>query len=114
MRTGDIIGLKALIRWQHPELGLLPPLDFLPLIESHNLSIEIGEWVINKSLSQIALWRECGLYMKVSVNIGAFQLQEENFADRLALLLAAHSDIEPSYLQLKVLETSALGDVINA
>ena len=52
--------------------------------------------------------------MKVSVNIGAFQLQEENFADRLALLLAAHSDIEPSYLQLKVLETSALGDVINA
>jgi diguanylate cyclase (GGDEF)-like protein/PAS domain S-box-containing protein len=114
MRTGDIIGVEALIRWQHPELGLLPPLDFLPLIESHNLSIEVGEWVISESLSQIIRWRDCGLNIKVSVNIGALQLQEEHFTNRLALLLAAHSDVEPSYLQLEVLETSALGDVINA
>jgi EAL domain-containing protein (putative c-di-GMP-specific phosphodiesterase class I) len=114
MRTGDIIGVEALIRWQHPDLGLLSPLDFLPLIESHNLSIEVGEWVINESLTQIALWQERGLSLKVSINIGALQLQEEHFTNRLALLLAAHSDVEPSSLQLEVLETSALGDVINA
>lgn len=114
MKTGDIIGVEALIRWQHPDLGLLSPLDFLPLIESHKLSIEVGEWVINESLTQIAIWQERGLNLTVSVNIGALQLQEENFTDRLAVLLAAHSDVEPSSLQLEVLETSALGDVINA
>jgi diguanylate cyclase (GGDEF)-like protein len=114
MKTGEIIGVEALIRWQHPERGLLSPINFLPLIENHTLSIEIGEWVINESLTQIAKWKKQGLNLEVSVNIDALQLQEQNFSDRLAILLAAHPDVEPSYLQLEVLETSALGDIMNA
>lgn len=114
MKTGDIIGTEALIRWQHPERGLLPPIDFLPLIENHTLSIDIGEWVINEALTQIALWQALGLNLAVSVNIGALQLQERQFTDRLARLLAAHTNVEPSSLELEVLETSALGDVMNA
>jgi len=114
MRTGEIIGAEALIRWQHPERGLLSPVEFLPLIENHSLSIEIGEWVISKSLTQVALWQKCGLNLMVSVNIGALQLQEQHFTDRLTKLLAEYPNVEPSYLELEVLETSALGDVINA
>lgn len=114
MRTGDVIGAEALIRWEHPERGLLSPIEFLPLIENHILSIDIGEWVINESLTQIAIWQKCGLNLVVSVNIGALQLQEQHFTDCLARLLALHSNIEPKNLELEVLETSAIGDIMNA
>ena len=114
MRTGDVIGAEALIRWEHPERGLLSPIEFLPLIENHILSIDIGEWVINESLTQIATWQKCGLNLVVSVNIGALQLQEQHFTDCLARLLALHSNIEPKNLELEVLETSAIGDIMNA
>jgi diguanylate cyclase (GGDEF)-like protein/PAS domain S-box-containing protein len=113
IKTGDLIGAEALIRWQHPELGLLPPLDFLPLIENNRLSINIGEWVIEEALNQINKWQKKGLNLSVSVNIDALQLQQKDFADRLALLLAKHPDVKPSTLQLEVLETSALGDIMD-
>jgi diguanylate cyclase (GGDEF)-like protein len=74
MRSGQIIGAEALIRWQHPEKGLLLPAVFLPVIEDHALAVFIGEWVIDTALTQIELWRSAGLDMKVSVNIGARQL----------------------------------------
>jgi diguanylate cyclase (GGDEF)-like protein/PAS domain S-box-containing protein len=111
MRTGDIIGAEALIRWQHPTKGLLLPALFLPMIENHPLSIELGEWVIDTALTQIALWQTQGLNIPVSVNIGARQLQQANFAIRLHEILAAHPDILPSFLELEVLETSALEDI---
>jgi EAL domain-containing protein (putative c-di-GMP-specific phosphodiesterase class I) len=53
MHTSEVIGVEALIRWQHPLRGLVPPLDFLPAIEGHALSLELGEWVIDTALSQI-------------------------------------------------------------
>ncbi|MGK0250532.1 MAG: EAL domain-containing protein (putative c-di-GMP-specific phosphodiesterase class I), partial [Oleispira sp.] len=114
MRTGAVIGAEALIRWQHPERGLVPPLEFLPTIENNAISIDIGEWVIDTSLTQIAKWQELGLNIPVSVNVGAMQLQQQDFATRLATILAAHPDVAPSALQLEVLETSALGDVMDA
>jgi diguanylate cyclase (GGDEF)-like protein len=113
MRTGVVIGAEALIRWQHPERGLLPPIEFLSVIEDNAISIEIGEWVIDTSLSQIAKWQELGLNIPISVNVGALQLQKQNFATRLATILEAHPDVAPSALQLEVLETSALGDVMD-
>lgn len=114
MKTGEIIGVEALIRWQHPTQGILPPIDFLPLVENHPLSIEIGEWVLEEALTQIAKWQSLGLHLPVSVNIGAQQLQHSNFIDCLSKLLAKHSNIDPNYLELEVLETSALGDVLSA
>jgi diguanylate cyclase (GGDEF)-like protein len=114
MRTGAIIGAEALIRWNHPERGLLSPALFLPEIEDHPLAIELGEWVIDTALTQIELWRNQGLEIQVSVNVGARQLQQSNFVIRLCEILAAHPDILPSYLELEVLETSALEDIAKA
>ncbi|WP_347986410.1 EAL domain-containing protein [Methylomonas sp. AM2-LC] len=111
MRTGKIIGAEALIRWQHPERGLLAPGIFLPVIENHPLAIELGEWVIDQALTQMEIWKFTGLQMAVSVNIGAEQLQHPRFVDRLREILAKHATIPPKYLELEVLETSALEDI---
>nr|WP_326528251.1 MASE3 domain-containing protein [Rhodoferax sp.] len=111
MRTGAIIGAEALIRWQHPERGLLAPAAFLPVIEGQPISIEIGEWVIQTALAQMALWRGAGLDIGVSVNIGALQLQQTGFVARLGTLLAAHPTVPAQSLELEILETSALEDM---
>lgn len=113
MRTGVVIGAEALIRWQHPERGLLLPIEFLPVIENNDIGIAIGEWVIDTSLRQIAKWQELGLNIPTSVNVGALQLQKQDFATRLATILEAHPNVSPSALELEVLETSALGDVMD-
>nr|WP_283104297.1 GGDEF domain-containing phosphodiesterase [Shewanella gelidimarina] len=111
MKTGKMIGAEALIRWQSPERGLVPPNDFLPVIENHILSIEIGEWVISTALTQISTWQKLGLDIPISVNISALQLQSKNFVSRLAELLAEFPEVTPSSLELEVLETSAIADV---
>ena len=111
MRSGQIIGAEALIRWQHPVNGLLAPALFLPAIEDHVLAVSVGEWVIDTALTQIELWHTAGLDMKVSVNIGARQLQQSDFVRRLKFILANHPQVRPSSLELEVLETSALEDI---
>ena len=108
----SFVGAEALIRWQHPEHGLLPPAAFLPIIENHPLSVELGEWVIAAALQQMADWRSSGLNLPVSVNISAMQLQRVNFVERLADMLAAQPGVEAQCLELEVLETSALEDVV--
>jgi diguanylate cyclase (GGDEF)-like protein/PAS domain S-box-containing protein len=111
MHTGEVIGAEALIRWQHPIRGLVPPLDFLPAIEGHAISLELGEWVIDTALSQISQWQNMAIDLPISVNISAYQLQQRNFATRLAALLAAHPEVSPHYLELEILETSELSDI---
>ncbi|MEG3753168.1 EAL domain-containing protein [Psychromonas arctica] len=113
MKTGELLGAEALIRWQHPERGLLPPITFLPIIDRHQLNIDLGEWVIESALSQIAMWRQQGVDIEVSVNIDVQQLQQKTFAKRLGELLQMHSDVPPHLLQLEVLETSELQDIEN-
>lgn len=113
MKTGEVIGAEALIRWQHPEQGLLPPSEFLPIIERHKLTIDVGEWVIKNALSQISLWQKVGLNITVSVNINALHLQQSNFVQRLSDILATYPDVQPRKLQLEVLETSKLGNINN-
>ena len=111
MKTGLVVGAEALIRWQHPQLGLLPPAEFLPVIEGLPLSTAIGEWVITRALTQMAQWQTGGLCLPVGVNIGAYQLQQEDFPQRLAALLSEHPEVNPCQLDLEVLETSALQDL---
>ncbi|WP_320416255.1 EAL domain-containing protein [Candidatus Reidiella endopervernicosa] len=111
MRSGEIIGAEALIRWQHPERGLLPPAEFLSVIEGHKLAIELGEWVIESALTQMELWRSVDLNLSVSVNVDGYQLQQADFVNRLSELLKAHPAIDPGDLELEVLETSALEDI---
>ncbi len=111
MRTGAVMGAEALIRWQHPERGLLAPADFLPLIADHPLAIQLGEWVLDTAMNQIAAWRADGLFWQVSVNVDAIQLEQAVFVDRLRQQLAAHPALVAGDLELEVLETSALNDI---
>ena len=111
MRTGQIIGAEALIRWQHPQRGMLPPSVFLPTIENHPLTIELGEWVIEEALCQMERWRNREFGLPISVNLAARQLLQEDFVVRLRDILARHPAIPPSDLEMEVLETSAIEDI---
>jgi len=111
LRTGQVIGAEALVRWQHPERGLLAPAAFLPEIEGHELGIALGECVLEMALTQIGLWADQGLHLTVSVNMSAHHLQQPHFAQDLKARLARHLKVRPGKLELEVLETSALEDV---
>jgi diguanylate cyclase (GGDEF)-like protein/PAS domain S-box-containing protein len=112
--SGEVIGAEALIRWQHPERGLLPPAEFLPHLRGGVQEQVFGEWVIETALTQIETWRKAGLEMKVSVNISANHLLQAEFSERLGQALSRHAAIAPSSLELEVLETAAIGDVQQA
>ncbi len=112
MREGVVVGAEALIRWQHPERGLVPPMEFLPLIEGHDLIVRIGEWVIEQALSQIQSWQAAGLNLGVSVNIAARHLQQPDFVDRLRRALGRHPGVPAGQIELEVLETAALEDML--
>jgi diguanylate cyclase (GGDEF)-like protein/PAS domain S-box-containing protein len=111
MVTGEVIGAEALIRWQHPELGLLLPIEFLPTVENHPLSLSVGDWVIETALVQMEQWHDAGLDIPVSVNVAAYQLQHEKFVFNLMDALVRHPQIKPSCVELEILETSALQDI---
>ncbi len=112
--NGAVIGAEALIRWQHPERGLLLPGEFLPHLQGSPLEQVFGEWVIETALQQVEAWARLGLDMKVSVNISADHLLQSDFSSRLARTLARHEDTNPSLLELEVLETAAIGDMQQA
>ncbi|MBK8751069.1 MAG: EAL domain-containing protein [Candidatus Competibacteraceae bacterium] len=112
LREGRVIGAEALVRWQHPERGLLPPSQFLPAIEGHPLLAKLDCWVLAEALNQMDRWQtQEGLPLTLSVNISATTLQQPDFPDRLAVRLAAHPQIAPAQLELEVLETAALNDL---
>jgi len=112
LRSGRVSGAEALIRWQHPQLGLLPPAAFLPIIEDHPISVEVGEWVIRTVLDQMSAWQSQGLSLPLSINIGARQLQQQGFSGQLGQLLRHHPQLPTHHLQIEVLETSALQDMV--
>jgi len=111
MRSGEVLGAEALIRWQHPERGLLSPAQFLPLVEQDDLALEMGQWVIEQALSQLEAWQAAGYRLAVSVNIFGRQLQHEDFVADLQDTLVRYPLLEPGQLEIEVLETSALEDM---
>ncbi len=111
MRSGSVIGAEALIRWVHPERGLLLPAEFLPLIDNHPLCVELGDWVIDSALVQMERWQGAGFSLPISVNVSAYQLQQKDFATHLSQMLACHPTIRAQDLELEVLESSALEDL---
>ncbi|WP_265942828.1 EAL domain-containing protein [Dechloromonas sp. A34] len=113
MRAGKVIGAEALIRWRHPQRGLLPPMEFLPVVEHTEIDLAIGQWVVRTALQQMQSWRASGFDLQVSVNISAHHLQHENFETWLSGMLAAFPDVPPACLQLEVLETTAFDDIVN-
>ncbi len=105
-----LLGVEALLRWHHPERGLLLPGDFLNDIHNTELEISLGVWVIDTALAQLAQWQETGFALNVSVNIAACQLQAEGFVDHLKRSFASYPSLPPGCLHIELLETAALDD----
>ena len=108
--TGEITGAEALVRWNHPERGIVGPDDFIPVAERSDLIVAIGDWVLAESCEQVARWREAGLTnLTVAVNVSARQLRHR-LADRVSTVLRA-TGIDPSTLVLELTESVAAGDL---
>ena len=112
MRSGQIIGAEALIRWNHPQQGVLSPAAFLPIIEDTSSIFKLDTWVLRAALRQQTLWQQAGLRLCLSVNIAALDLQQPDFLHRLQGLLAEYPVVDTDLLELEVLETAALEDIV--
>jgi diguanylate cyclase (GGDEF)-like protein/PAS domain S-box-containing protein len=111
-RQGKVVGAEALVRWNHPILGVLAPSEFIPVIERDDLIINLGEWTIHQALRQLSDWRESGFNIQVSVNISARQLRSQEFPERLQKILAEYDPELVERLEIEIVETAALEDVI--
>ena len=114
MITGQVIGAEALIRWNHPERGLLPPAEFLPLITGTAFEPALGEWVIEHALRQSEIWTNSGISLQISVNISANHLLNAVFLPGLRAALARHPSVAPNLLELEIIESAAIDDLTHA
>lgn len=107
MRNGEIKGVEALIRWQHPELGMMQPNKFIPIAEESNLIIPIGEWVINEATKQMKRWSDEGINIAMSVNISTVQLNKQNVSYIIKKYITENKCIA-SNLEIEITETSII------
>jgi diguanylate cyclase (GGDEF)-like protein/PAS domain S-box-containing protein len=108
--SGRIIGLEALIRWQHPKLGLVPPDKFIPITEKTGLILPIGEWVLKTACSQARKWLDDGIYtVPVAVNVSAVQFRQEGFCELIKKVLQ-ETCLPPQYLELELTESLLLSN----
>jgi diguanylate cyclase (GGDEF)-like protein/PAS domain S-box-containing protein len=108
--TGRITGLEALLRWQHPELGLVPPDRFIRVAENSGLIIPIGEWVLRTACSQSRKWQDEGLHaVQIAVNVFAVQFRQENFCELIRRVLH-ETGLAPQYLELEITESLLLSN----
>jgi diguanylate cyclase (GGDEF)-like protein/PAS domain S-box-containing protein len=114
MEDGRIIGAEALLRWQHRELGMISPSEFIPIAESSGLIVEIGEWVLSTAVKQLKYWLDIGLpSMMVAVNISAVQFRHPNLPELVSKLLDEYQ-LPPEYLELELTESVAMDEPIAA
>jgi diguanylate cyclase (GGDEF)-like protein/PAS domain S-box-containing protein len=111
LRTGEILGVEALLRWQHPERGLVGPAEFLPLMEHTDLIVETGEWVLHQALHQLQTWVQHGQPWVVSVNIAARHFHRLDFVNRLKEIMSQYPHAPARQLELEILESAALEDI---
>ena len=109
LRTGLRVGVEALLRWEHPELGSISPGEFVPLVEQTALAQPMTEWVIAAAVRQSLAWHRAGLILPISINASALNLDEHDFADRL-LASAMTGGIEPRHLELEFTESAVARD----
>jgi diguanylate cyclase (GGDEF)-like protein/PAS domain S-box-containing protein len=105
--SGRVVGAEALIRWQHPENGLMAPDDFIGIAEESRLILPIGEWVLRTACEQMKRWHEAGRKLRIGVNLSARQFQQRDLARTVARVLE-QTGLEPEYLDLEITETTAM------
>lgn len=109
--NGELIGFEALVRWQHPEKGLLMPIEFLPAINESDVEISLGLWVIREALKNLSQWQQHGLRIHVSVNLSAYQLARGSFFETLNKICQDFPDTDLSHFQIEILESHALDEL---
>lgn len=111
MKTRRITGLEALVRWEHPRRGLVPPMEFIPLAEETGLIAPLGEWVLRTACRQNKAWQDAGLPpMRVAVNLSARQFEQPGLARAIAHVLS-ETGLAPQYLELEITESTAMRNV---
>jgi diguanylate cyclase (GGDEF)-like protein len=113
LRTGEVTGTEALVRWEHPDQGLLPPMEFLPLAEQTGLITGLTSHVLEEALRQNREWADEGVELTVAVNVSERSLLDSDFPDEVDALLARHG-VPGERLQLELTERSLIGDVATA
>ncbi len=110
LNTGAITGAEALVRWRHPERGLVPPLHFIPIAEESGLIVPIGRWVIFEACRQAQAWEKAGRQpMRISVNVSAVELRNKDFVASVRDVLT-ETGLNPSHLELELTETFLMQD----
>ena len=109
LASGTVVGVEALLRWQHPTRGLVPPDDFIPLVEQTALMRPLTRWVIEESLAQVERWARLGIDLRVAVNVSLRDLHAGDFADFLAARLVRHG-VSAAALQLEITERVLTAD----
>ena len=107
LRTGRIIGVEALIRWQHPQRGLLPPSEFIPLAEQTSLILPIGDWVIEQVCRQLSLWKAADLQLTLAANLSARQFKSNSLLAHVEHCMSNHL-FDPRYLEFEITETTLM------
>lgn len=108
LRSGRIIGVEALLRWNNPEIGMVPPEYFIPIAEEAGLIIPIGEWVLREACRQNSEWRMLGLpKITVAVNLSAVQFRQNNFGEMIKEILREY-ELDPSGLELEITESAVM------
>jgi diguanylate cyclase (GGDEF)-like protein len=111
--TGDLVGAEALVRWQHPEHGLLSPDDFIPMAERTGLINPLTRQIVDSALAQARVWLDAGRPLPIAVNLSARNLHNERFAAQVDELLAVH-DVPPHLLEFEVTESAIMIDEVRA
>lgn len=111
LTSGGVMGAEALIRWQHPERGLLLPGYFLPGVEKTDFTLPLGDWVVRQALKQIRAWKDSGLEISVCINVFGHHLQQPDFVSRLIGILDDFPDVPASSLHMEILETTSMSDL---
>ncbi len=110
LHNGAIVGVEALIRWQHPQRGLLSPVQFVPIAEDCGLILPIGRWVLREACRQARAWQDAGLPpITVAINTSAPEFRADDFLDNLRATLEA-SRLEPRFLELELTESALMRD----
>jgi EAL domain-containing protein (putative c-di-GMP-specific phosphodiesterase class I) len=110
LRTNRVSGAEALLRWRHPELGLVPPMEFIPMAEETGLIVPIGEWVLRTACAQAAAWAQAGCDgLRMAVNLSRCQLREKGLA-ALVDRIIHDTGVEPTQVQLEITESAVMRD----
>ena len=109
LATGKVEGVEALVRWRHPALGLVSPVDFIPVAEETGLIVELGDWVLNEACRQSAAWQALGLTPKIAINVSAKQLQQDTLVERI-VAVTQHHGIPAQHLEVELTESLVMAD----